>query len=136
MSRCKKPREDWTGQRLMAHAPVESESSVQGRIVETLSRCGNVHVMRNNVGAIKKGPRYIKYGLGVGSSDIVAIVGPSGRWLCLEVKRPEKSKTDPERLEAQRKWRARMAELGAVVGEVRTVDEALDLLQQARRSAT
>jgi hypothetical protein len=128
----RKPREDWTGQTLMRHAPIESETSVLGRIHLAVAAVGGVHVMRNNVGGMKSAGRFVRFGLGVGSSDLVAIVAPHGRWLCLEIKRPEKAKTDPKRLEDQRRWREMMARYGAVVGEVRTAEEAIALALEAK----
>lgn len=47
------------------------------------SRCGAI-VWRNNTGAYKDGDRYIRYGLCVGSSDIIGIY--RGRFLAIEVK--------------------------------------------------
>src|SRR5262245_52685275 len=100
---------------------LEPESSVLRRVQEALWACGGVHVMRNNVGAIRKGKRYIKYGLGVGSADIVAIVAPHGRWLCVETKRAKGGKATEE----QARWLEVMRRYGAVAGICRTPEEAL-----------
>lgn len=48
-------------------------------------------VWRNNTGAYKDSDRYIRYGLCVGSSDIIGIY--KGRFLALEVKRKRKKPT-------------------------------------------
>jgi penicillin-binding protein-related factor A (putative recombinase) len=42
---------------------------------------------RNNTGAYKAEGRYVRYGLCVGSSDIIGIY--KGRFLAVEVKRPQ-----------------------------------------------
>ena len=110
--------------------PVEPESSVLARVLEALKACGNVHVMRNNVGAGRVRGRFQSWGLGAGSADIVAVVGPHGRWLCVECKRSDGGVMEV----TQGPWLARMRELGAVCGVATTPDEALDLVARARRS--
>lgn len=108
----------------------ETEASVLEKVTMALKTCGGVHVMRNTVGAVKKGGRYIRYGLEVGSADIVAIVAPHGRWLCIETKRPK----GYEATEAQEKWLRTMRGYGAVVGVCRTAEEALRLVELARKN--
>lgn len=123
---------DWTGQGHLAVGErvqrVEPESSVLKRVQEALWAVGGVHVMRNNVGAIRKGRRFIRYGLGVGSADVVAIVAPTGRWLCIETKRPKNSKET----EAQTRWLEMVRRYGAIAGVCRSPEEALALVEQAR----
>jgi hypothetical protein len=133
--RKKKPPEDWRGQIGMGVGErlrgAEPESSVLQKVTEALWAQGGVEVMRNNVGAIKKGRRYIKYGLGKGSSDLVCIVAPYGRWLCIETKRPKGGVVD----EDQRKWLAKMKTYGAIVAVCTSPDEVRALVEQARRPA-
>ena len=137
MARRKKPVEDWTGQIYFEQvAPkakrVPPEKVVLDQIRLAVATAGGVHVMRNNVGAFKlSGGRFFRAGLEKGSSDLVAIVAPYGRWLCLEVKRPKGSRFE----DGQREWLAKMARYGAVVGAVSTVEEALALVARARRPA-
>lgn len=125
---------EWTGQTLLPGAKPrarksEPESSVLKRVMEALEACGGVMVMRNNVGGIRKGGRFLKWGLGTGSADIVCCVSPHGRWLCIETKRGDGGLVS----DAQTKWLARMRECGAVCGVCTTPDEAMDLVALARR---
>lgn len=84
--------------------------------------------MRNRAGAVRKSRGMIRFGLEVGSADLVCIVAPHGRWLCIETKRPKNSKT----AEAQTKWLEKMRTYGAVAGVCKTVEEALALVELAR----
>lgn len=133
--RARKVREDWRGQVLMECAPVkrvEPEASVLKRVQEALWAVGGVHVMRNNVGAIKKGSRFIRYGLdGKSSSDLVAIVAPFGRWLCIECKRGDGGNGIEEK--DQLVWLEKMRRYGAVAGICTTPEQALALVEEARR---
>lgn len=129
----KRPAVDWRGQ---AHldvgarvVPVEPEASVLQRVQEALWAFGGVLVMRNTVGATRAGRRYITYGLGVGSADIVAIVAPYGRWLCIETKRPKGAKATDE----QEAWLRKVRAYGAVAGVCRSPEEAIALVYEARR---
>lgn len=134
--RAKKLDVEWTGQVVIAgagrkKAKAEPESSVLRRVTEALWAVGGVEVMRNNVGAIKKGARFIRYGLAVGSSDLVCIVAPHGRWLCVEVK----DSAGGEVSEAQTKWLEKMRLYGAVTGIATCPEDALALVLEARKAA-
>jgi hypothetical protein len=133
MGRPAKKPVDWRGQVTLGVGEkvrrAEPEASVLQRVQEALWVAGGVHVMRNTVGFVKKGQRGIKYGLGVGSSDVVAIVAPFGRWLCIETKRGKGGVVEPE----QEAWLAKMKTYGAVVGVCRSPEEALVLVEEARR---
>lgn len=115
----------------MQHAPkakaVEPESSLQKRVMVALALAGAC-VWRNNVGAIKKGQRWIRYGLEVGSSDIVGLA-PNGRAFFVEIKREKFGLIS----EAQRRFIEKCRRWGAVAGAVTSVDEALELLAEARK---
>ena len=51
---------------------------------------------RNNTGALKDiTGRLVRYGLGIGSSDIIGIM-PDGRFLAIEVKKPGKNPTSEQ----------------------------------------
>jgi hypothetical protein len=134
MSRARKVKEDWKGQTLMPHAPksgrIESEASVTKRVLEALWAVGGVHVMRNNVGAVKKAGRYIKYGLEKSSSDLVCIVAPYGRWLCIELKRGDGGNGVEE--VDQRVWLEKMRRYGAVADFCTSPERALELVELAR----
>ena len=82
---------------------------------------GKAEVVRENLVV-----QHLTYGLGVGSADLIGCCVPSGRFLGLEVK------TATGRLsEDQRRWLAVWAKRGALVGVVRSVDEALALVRSA-----
>jgi len=122
---------DYRGQVEMDHAPrrrVEPEASVLDRITTALQAAGGCKIMRNSCGLARHGQRVVRYGLERGSSDLVAIVAPAGRWLCVEVKRAD-GRVDP----AQAAWLDEMRALGAVAGVCRSPEEALCLLAEARR---
>jgi len=125
---------DFKGQALMPHASrktlVESEASLMKRVVTVLEASG-VCVMRNTVGFTLYMGRGITYGLGKGSADLVCIVPPLGRWLCIELKRTKGGKITPE----QAFWLADVRRYGAIAGVVHSPEEALDLVAQAKHPA-
>lgn len=129
--RARKIRTDSSGQVLATYAPAEKESVILSKIKLAVGTVGGVKVMRNQVGAAKMKGFWVSFGLEKGSSDLVAIVAPYGRWLCLEIKRPKGSRFE----EGQREWLAEMERYGAVAGAVSTVEEALALVVKARRPA-
>lgn len=135
--RARKVRADYRGQVVLPvldaktrrALTIEPERSLLARIKQAVSVVGGVHVMRNAKWKGKVSGRWVDAGLEDGSSDLVAIVAPLGRWLCLEVKRAKGGVVDP----GQEKWLAKMRAHGAVAGVVRSVEEALALVQEARR---
>ncbi len=72
-----------------------------------------------------------KTGLGKGTSDLICIVPPFGRFLGVEVKRPGYSPSDvrPE----QRAWLAAVRAFGGVSGIATNESEALALVAEARQ---
>lgn len=122
---------EWNGQACLKYmAPkqrIESEKSLMMRIVTAVAAAG-VMVLRNNVGVAKMPGGFVRYGLGVGSPDLVGIVPPHGRFIGIEVKRPKKSRIG----KAQEQWHAVARRYGAVVGIVDSVEGALALVEQAR----
>lgn len=108
----------------------ESESSVLRKVHDALAACGGVHVMRNNVGTARRGRCHIRYGLEVGSADVVAIVAPYGRWLCIETKRPKNKDAETHQL----KWLDKMRRYGAVCAVVRSPEEVFPLVELARKA--
>lgn len=123
---------DYKGQAAFEYAKVarvEGEKSLMLRISVAVACAGGVLVMRNQVGRARySSGKYASHGLGKGSSDLVCIVAPYGRWLCLEVKREKGGVVSPE----QEKWLALVRRYGAVSGVVKTVEEALRLVDEAR----
>ena len=122
---------EWNGQACLEYvAPkqaIESEKSLMTRIVTAVAASG-VMVMRNNVGMAKMAGGFVRYGLGVGSPDLICIVPPMGRVVGIEVKRPKVGRIGKE----QERWHAVAKRYGAIVGIVDSVQGALDLVGQAR----
>jgi hypothetical protein len=79
---------------------------------------------RNNVGVATK-PRFVKYGLFVGSADLVGVA--CGMFIAFEVKAP-KGRVSPEQVA----WLAEVRMFGGVAGVVRGVEEAAGLVEEAR----
>lgn len=123
--------EEWNGQRRILPGPalVEAESSVLDRIRTALVAAGCM-VMRNNVGVARMGKRHIRFGLGNGSSDLVVVVPPHGRFLGVEVKRPKGGRISPDQV----KWAHAIRAYGGVVGTAKSVEEAMVLLAEAKGS--
>ncbi len=100
------------------------ESDIQRLIMLALSEAGCV-IWRNNVGVLKNSAGIpIKFGLCVGSSDLIGIT-PAGRFLAVEIKTPT-GRVRPEQLkfiEAVRKH-------GGVAGIARSPEDALALLAE------
>ena len=106
------------------------EGKVLKDILSVLESCADVHVMRNSVGMARHGQRRVRYGLENGSSDVVAIVSPRGRWLCIEAKAPGED-AEPH----QREWLEKMKSFGAVCGVARSSADAMALLADAREES-
>lgn len=100
------------------------ESDIQRLIMLALSEAGCI-IWRNNTGVLKNAAGIpIKFGLCVGSSDLIGIT-PSGRFLAVEIKTP-KGKATPEQIRFIEAVRAR----GGIAGIARSPAEALALLSQ------
>ena len=81
-------------------------------LLAVTKRWPRVRLFRNSVGMVRywKGDKHrvVRYGLGVGSADLVGI-GPGGVFLAIEVKTPG---TKPTR--QQKKWMAMVRDLGGI----------------------
>lgn len=71
-----------------------NEADIQREVMMELSNLGAV-AWRNNTGAYKANERYVRYGLCVGSSDIIGIY--QGRFLAVEVKTPKGKLTEAQK---------------------------------------
>lgn len=120
----------------------KSESEVQSEIRLAIGQLPDVRVWRNNVGQLSQrradgGKSTVRYGLCNGSSDLLCIVAPHGRWLAIEVKaedwRPAKSGAKFKHEEEQRAWMGIVRTFGGVAGFARSVDEAMVLVEEARK---
>ena len=100
------------------------EQDIQRLIMLALSEAGCL-IFRNNVGVLKNAAGIpIKFGLAVGSSDLIGIA-PGGRFLAVEIKTPT-GKATTEQLRFIEAVRAR----GGIAGIARSPAEALALLAQ------
>jgi hypothetical protein len=100
------------------------ESDIQRLIMLALSEAGCL-IWRNNTGVLKNAAGIpIKFGLCVGSSDLIGIA-PGGRFLAVEIKTPT-GKPTPEQTRFLEAVRAR----GGIAGIARSPVEALALLTQ------
>ena len=100
------------------------EQDIQRLIMLALSEAGCL-IWRNNTGVLKNAAGIpIRFGLCVGSSDLIGIA-PGGRFLAVEIKTP-KGKATPEQLRFIEAVRAR----GGIAGIARSPAEALALLSQ------
>ena len=95
------------------------EQNVQAACLVALSRAGCL-VWRQDTGAYRaKSGALVRYGLCVGSSDIIGIA-PDGRFLAVEVK------TDTGRAtEAQHRFIAAVRQAGGRAGIARSPDDAV-----------
>lgn len=90
---------------------------------------GTVRLFRNNVGKLPDVQgRWVNYGLGVGSSDLIGInMQPDGvgRFVAIEVKVPGKNAT-----KEQQSFLDMVRSLGGQAGVAHNVEEAVAILKQ------
>ena len=108
------------------------EKTIQAEIEAAIGAEPDFLLLRNAVGKATfyndEGKAYHSaFGLGTGSPDLVGILGPHGRWLCLEVKVPGEE-AEPHQEVCHQQWRV----FGALVYVVHSVDEARSALTAAR----
>jgi hypothetical protein len=103
------------------------EGQLLRRIVEALRQEPDVLVWRNTVGVGEDDGRRVTYGLALGSSDLVGLLGPHGRFVALEVKTPAGRLT-----EHQVRFLERVRQRGGIAAVVRSVAEARAAIAQAR----
>jgi len=103
-----------------------AEPELQRDIRLALSRERDLVIWRNNVGVAQHGQHRVRYGLALGSSDLIGILSP-GRFIALEVKSPRGRATEEQQLFAEL-VRAR----GGFAATVRSVEEALAAVARAR----
>lgn len=104
------------------------EREVLHDIREALGLEHDLVMWRNNTGMLRdERGTPVRYGLAIGSSDLVGILGPSGRWFALEVK------TETGRLTVEQiRWIELVRRMGGFAACVRSVDEARAALGRAR----
>lgn len=111
-----------------------SETEILQSIRVALAKLDGCTVFRNNSGKLPDAHgRWVTYGLGIGSADLVGIVRTlcrdcaSGRFFALEVKRPG-AKESPD----QARWIKTVRQLGGFATIVHSVDEALSAVGRCR----
>lgn len=107
-----------------------TESEIQHAIRLELGRMPGLRIFRNNSGVAIDGEsgRAIRYGLARGSSDLVGILAPTGRIVCLEVKTPT-GRVSREQV----MWLQLVRALGGFATVVRSVQDARDAVERARK---
>ena len=117
---------------LIAKDPAPSERGIQLQIVTALSAAG-VRVLQHRIYPCHRcGQRPSpQTGLGAHAADLLCIVPPYGRACFIEVKRPKTRNAKRDAL--QREWARWIRKFGGVAGVATSVDEAMALVEQARR---
>jgi len=108
-----------------------SETQLVSSILDALAIEPGVVAWRNNNGSVRRRGGYVRFGLAKGAADIVAIVGPAGRFLALECK-TAKGKQSQEQID----WALEVKFAGGLYATVRSVQEARDAVRAARSNAT
>jgi len=109
------------------------EAQLQDEIRLAVAQLDGVVLWRNNVGVgrVGRSDAPVRYGLAVGSADLVGLVrmpDGCGRFLAMEVK------TDKGRLShEQERWLRLVENLGGYAVVVRSPEEALAAVEAARR---
>jgi hypothetical protein len=102
-----------------------SEGAIQDAIRVALSGEPGLVLWRNNVGIAEHRGQRVRYGLAVGSADLVGCL--DGRFVALEVKTAT-GRAAPE----QRLWLDLVRRYGGFAAIVRSVDEARAAVARAR----
>lgn len=114
--------------------PAKPEQDLSNAIRLAVGSLPHVRLWRNNVGILKDSRGIpVSYGLLKGSADLIGIVAPYGRLLSIEVKRPgHRHRATPEQVT----WCDIIIRFGGVAGIVESVEEALELVAEARKGFT
>lgn len=107
------------------------ETDIQQAIRLALGRAPDFRLWRNSTGVAEHNGRTQRFGLCRGSSDLIGILAPTGRFVALEVK-TERGRTTPE----QELFLALIRRMGGFAAVVRSEAEALAALDRARQGAT
>jgi hypothetical protein len=105
-----------------------TEGRLLRTILEALHQEPDVLVWRNTTGVTEHDGRRVTYGLAFGSSDLIGLLGPHGRFVALEVKTPAGRVTAH-----QARFLARVRQHGGIAAVVRSVDDAWATIARARK---
>ena len=104
-------------------------------VLDTMAEIGNepdLRVFRNNTGALYDATgRLVRYGLAPGSSDLVIVMRPFGRMICLEGKTTSK-RSKPS--EDQIAWGTTIREMGGYYDIFRSKEEARWHIEELRKN--
>lgn len=114
------------------------------KVIETtLNRTAGVWAMRNNVGALEdRHGRWVTFGLGTGSPDIVGVITLAGPRFPLavafglEVKTPHARNAHPEVQAGQEAWRGLAVRRGMLCEKVTSEAEAVAAVEAFRVECT
>lgn len=134
-------------------AKSKPEGDLSNKVAGAVGSLPDVRLFRNNVGTLLDSRRIpVKFGLLPGSADWIGLVAPHGRLLSIETKRPgyvppidrkliaalahpPACKCEPCHYNAQIRWRDMVRDFGGVAGIVDSVEQALALVDEARKPA-
>jgi hypothetical protein len=105
------------------------ESTLLAAIRQAVNADGRARLVRNSVGFDTEAR--VRYGLGIGSPDLVGVLIPTGRAIGLEVK-TSSGRVRPEQVA----WIAAFRRAGGFACVVRSVDDALAAIDRAHAGAT
>jgi hypothetical protein len=112
--------------RLLAEVLTMSEGQIQDAIRLALAHEPDLVLWRNNVGVAEHRGARVRYGLAVGSADLVGCL--AGRFVALEVKTATGRAS-----QEQRQWLTLVRRYGGFSAIVRSVEEAREAIARARR---
>jgi hypothetical protein len=112
-----------------------TEAEIQHAIRLDLGREPDLRLFRNESGvathAGRNSVQRVRYGLAKGSSDLVGVLAPAGRFIALEIKSPTGKPT-----ERQLMWLATIRRFGGFAAIVRSVEDARAAINRARAGAS
>jgi len=108
-----------------------TETDIQTDIRLALGREPDLTLWRNNTGVAEHRGRRVRYGLSVGSADLIGILAPTGRLVALEVKTPTGRAAT-----AQKMFLDLVRSRGGFAAIVRSVQDARSAIERARRGET
>lgn len=110
------------------------ERDLQHAVRLRLGREADLCLWRNSAGATEEWnpdtakARTIRYGLAPGAADLIGLLRPNGRFFALELK-TDRGRLSPEQV----RWLDLVRSFGGFAGVARSVDEAVEALERARK---
>jgi hypothetical protein len=106
------------------------ETVLQQEIRLALGRYPDLTLWRNSTGVATVRGSTVRFGLCVGSADLIGILAPHGRLVALEVKTATGRASDEQRM-----FLALVRSRGGFAALVRSVPEAIEAINRARSGA-